>query len=67
MPMPPRPLASGVKPRPVTTNSIGMTLKLIPAGEFMMGSPDDDKEAEATRSPSTGCGSASRSTWAFTK
>lgn len=25
------------------TNSIGMKLKLIPAGEFLMGSPEDDK------------------------
>src|SRR5206468_3939916 len=25
------------------TNSIGMKLTLIPAGEFWMGSPDDDK------------------------
>ena len=24
------------------TNSIGMRLTLIPAGEFLMGSPDDD-------------------------
>ena len=27
-------------------NSIGMTLNLIPAGEFFMGSPDDAIEAE---------------------
>ena len=26
------------------TNSIGMKLKLIPAGEFMMGSPEDEKD-----------------------
>ncbi len=27
------------------TNSIGMKLRLIPAGEFMMGSPESDDEA----------------------
>ncbi len=29
-----------------------MTLKLIPAGAFMLGSPDDDKEAEKDEEPS---------------
>ena len=33
------------------TNSIGMTLKLIPAGEFMMGSPDNDKDARSEEKP----------------
>ena len=33
------------------TNSIGMTLKLIPAGEFMMGSPDNDKDAGIEEKP----------------
>ena len=33
-------------------NSIGMTLKLIPAGEFFMGSPDDAIEAENVEKPS---------------
>ena len=32
---------SGVKPAPLTTNSIGMKLVLIPAGEFMMGMTPD--------------------------
>ena len=32
-------------------NSIGMTLKLIPAGEFMMGSPDGRKDADADENP----------------
>ncbi len=32
-------------------NSIGMTLKLIPAGEFMMGSPDSDKDAGNDEKP----------------
>jgi formylglycine-generating enzyme required for sulfatase activity/serine/threonine protein kinase len=34
------------------TNSLGMTLKLIPAGEFRMGSRDDDAEAEKDEKPS---------------
>jgi formylglycine-generating enzyme required for sulfatase activity len=33
------------------TNSIGMKLKLIPAGEFLMGSPDSDSEAVADEKP----------------
>ena len=28
-----------------------MTLKLIPAGEFLMGSPDDDKDADNDEKP----------------
>ena len=30
------------EPGKTITNSIGMRLTLIPAGEFLMGSPDDD-------------------------
>jgi len=33
-------------------NSIGMTLKRIPAGEFFMGAPDDDIEAGKDEKPS---------------
>jgi len=33
------------------TNSIDMKLVLIPAGEFMMGSPDSDTDAEADEKP----------------
>ena len=33
------------------TNSIGMRLKLIPAGEFMMGSPDDEPYRQEDESP----------------
>ena len=33
------------------TNSIGMKLVLIPAGEFLMGSPEDDEDAEADEKP----------------
>ncbi|MCB9925569.1 MAG: SUMF1/EgtB/PvdO family nonheme iron enzyme [Planctomycetaceae bacterium] len=35
----------------VITNSIGMELKLIPAGEFMMGSPDTDKDSRRNERP----------------
>ena len=35
----------------VTTSSIGMELVLIPAGEFMMGSPDSDDGAFAWEQP----------------
>ena len=49
---------------PVITNSIGMKLVLIPAGEFLMGSPKTWTRTPMTmRSPSTGCGSRGRSTW----
>ncbi len=33
------------------TNTIGMKLKLIPAGEFMMGSPDDEKDRYEDEGP----------------
>jgi formylglycine-generating enzyme required for sulfatase activity len=33
------------------TNSIGMKLVLIPAGEFLMGSPDEDREARDDEKP----------------
>ena len=33
------------------TNSIGMTLVLIPAGEFLMGSTDSDKDADPGEKP----------------
>ena len=33
------------------TNSIGMNLKLIPAGEFMMGSPESDGDAYSFENP----------------
>jgi formylglycine-generating enzyme required for sulfatase activity len=32
-------------------NSIGMKLKLVPAGEFLMGSPDSDPDAYASEKP----------------
>jgi formylglycine-generating enzyme required for sulfatase activity/outer membrane protein assembly factor BamB len=36
---------------PTLTNSIGLKLALIPAGEFLMGSPDSDKEATDDEKP----------------
>ena len=38
-------------PRRSVENSIGMTLTLIPPGEFLMGSPDDDKDAADRERP----------------
>jgi formylglycine-generating enzyme required for sulfatase activity len=36
---------------PLITNSIGMKLVLIPAGEFLMGSPDRDGESRTNEKP----------------
>ena len=38
-------------PREYLLNSIGMKLKLIPAGEFMMGSPDSEKSRSSDEGP----------------
>jgi formylglycine-generating enzyme required for sulfatase activity len=38
-------------PDTVTTKAAGIKLKLIPAGTFRMGSPDDDKEAGKDQKP----------------
>jgi formylglycine-generating enzyme required for sulfatase activity len=35
----------------IITNSIGMKLTLIPAGEFMMGSPNSDSDADSQEKP----------------
>jgi formylglycine-generating enzyme required for sulfatase activity len=35
----------------ITTHTAQITLKLIPAGEFRMGSPDEDHKAEAAEKP----------------
>ncbi len=40
-----------VEPLKQITNSIGMKLVLIPAGEFTMGSPDTDTDAKAQEKP----------------
>ena len=37
--------------KPVITNTIGMKLALIPAGEFLMGSPDSDDQANNDEKP----------------
>ena len=45
-----------------------MKLALIPAGEFLMGSPNGDKDAANDQnSRSTACGSPRLSTWAPTR
>jgi formylglycine-generating enzyme required for sulfatase activity len=38
-------------PRRAITNSIGMKLELVPAGKFLMGSPNDDKDAGVNEKP----------------
>ncbi len=43
-----------VAPERFTTNSIGMRFVLIPAGQFMMGSPDTDPLAFTNESPQHG-------------
>ena len=40
-----------VKPGQVRTNSIGMKLVEIPAGEFLMGSPDSEAGREKDEGP----------------
>jgi len=43
---------TGVEKSPVEiTNSIGMKLRLIPAGEFLMGSPHSDRDAKDEEKP----------------
>jgi formylglycine-generating enzyme required for sulfatase activity/serine/threonine protein kinase len=43
--------ASADNPPAKITNTLGMTLVSIPAGEFMMGSPDSDRDAENDERP----------------
>ena len=45
------PLAAQVKSLKTTTNSIGMKMALIRAGEFIMGSPEDEKGHDEDESP----------------
>jgi len=49
--MTPRPNTPDSEPGKSITNSIGMKLVLIPAGEFEMGSPDDDEDASKSEKP----------------
>src|SRR5262245_58422920 len=39
------------QPPETVTNSVSMKLALIPAGEFLMGAPDSDKDAEEHEKP----------------
>ena len=48
--IPPRPAERVVVPKAITS-SIGMKLVLIPSGEFLMGSPDSDKDAQDDEKP----------------
>ena len=43
--------ASSAEPPKEFTNSIGMKFKLIPAGEFLMGSPESDSGAKDSEKP----------------
>ncbi len=45
------PISAVPKPPETVTNTLGMKLALIPAGEFMMGSPADDKDARDWEKP----------------
>jgi formylglycine-generating enzyme required for sulfatase activity len=49
--VPVEPGSAPAEPSKLITNSIGMKLVLIPAGEFLMGSPDSDKDAEVDEKP----------------
>jgi formylglycine-generating enzyme required for sulfatase activity len=49
--VPAKPSPSSQASLPTITNSIGMVLVEIPAGEFLMGSPDSDREASADEKP----------------
>jgi formylglycine-generating enzyme required for sulfatase activity len=46
----PRPGEKSAAPKEIT-NTVGMKLVLIPSGEFLMGSPDSDKDAEDDEKP----------------
>ena len=44
-------LPAPIEPPQVITNTIGVKLVLIPAGEFLMGSPDSEKDADDDERP----------------
>jgi formylglycine-generating enzyme required for sulfatase activity len=48
---PPPPVVTPEEPPKEITSTIGMTLVLIPAGDFLMGSPDSDKDASDDEKP----------------
>jgi formylglycine-generating enzyme required for sulfatase activity len=48
---PNRPIASAPKAGDVMTNSVGMKLVWVPAGEFMMGSPMSEAQRHSTEGP----------------
>jgi formylglycine-generating enzyme required for sulfatase activity len=50
-PSPDQPPPDTIGTDAVITNSIGMKLTLIPSGEFLMGSPDSDKDAHESEKP----------------
>ena len=45
------PISLGLQPGEVLTNSIGMKFAAIPSGEFLMGSPDSDQNAQDNEKP----------------
>ena len=49
--MAPSPAALQPDPERLITNSIGMMLALIPAGEFQMGSPNSGEDASGDEKP----------------
>ena len=49
------------------SNSIGMKMAMIPAGEFLMGSPENEEGGLRKKARSTECESQSPSTWACTR
>jgi len=44
-------ISPSTEPLETVTNTFGMALNLIPAGEFMMGSPNNDADAETDEKP----------------
>ena len=59
LPSPPAPatkqrIEANIVPTRLITNSIGMRLTLIPADQFLMGSPPNDTDAEGDDKPRHG-------------
>jgi formylglycine-generating enzyme required for sulfatase activity len=51
VPPPIEPTPASAEPAKAVTNSVGMNLVLIPAGSFLMGSPDSDQDAQGNEKP----------------